>query len=435
MGHMFNLHDNDYLCSLDMSHATQEQQAAWLTLIIDNELDRKDGGDSALIWECTEQLGELYRNSAITREEAEKQLQSMLVPPKKILRKHHEPTSAVYRFGKKMLHIGSVAAVLLMLATLFPHIYIRAAETQSRRIYEDAVDFKISGIEQNAPAPENSPQKPYEATYISLKDFFADHSHLSFYYPQQLPQERGIESIHIKYQSQNSWVVVFTFLDPTVKYFTAQALPYTAKAPVPQEGDSVFVTSARQYVTTPKEENGQTVYETVGLHNNIQYTISTYDYGSTRYFLSQATVTTRRYDTMEELLSEWDYLQEISWNDSLPEGFSVRRCTIQYQMQTNWSIKLLLDCEVSPPPGQDHTLTIRYVPDDADSDTPPGDLQLKNDETEVGIQFSKWKNSAYHKAECIVGNTGYQLVVYDRDLLLRFVEDYFGPFEMPQPAP
>lgn len=57
-------------------------------------------------------------------------------------------------------------------------------------------------------------------------------------------------------------------------------------------------------VTTPTKENGRTVYETVGLHNNIRYTIATYDYGSTRYFLSQASVTTRHYDTMEELLTE-----------------------------------------------------------------------------------------------------------------------------------
>ena len=76
-------------------------------------------------------------------------------------------------------------------------------------------------------------------------------------------------------------------------------------------------------------------------------------------------------------------------------------------------------------------MTIRYIPDSSDTDTPPGDLLLKNDKTEVGIHFPKWENSTYHEAECIVGNTGYQIVIYDRDLLLRFVEDYFGPFELP----
>jgi len=431
MRHTVDLHDNNDLCALDMSRATREQQAAWLTLIVDNELDRGDEGDSALIWECTEQLRELYSNAILTREEAEKQLRSMLTPPNRRLYGHPKSPSAAHRISKKMLRIGSVAAVILMVAALFPHIYVHAVETQNRRIYEEAVDFRSSGTDPNTLAPDISAQKPYEATYTTLKDFFADHSHLSFYYPQQLPQERGIEQIHIKYQSQNSWVVVFTFLDPTVKYFTAQALPYTAKAPVPQEGDSVFTTSARQYVTTPGEENGRTVYETVGLHDNIRYTISTYDYGSTRYFLSQATVTTRRYDTMEELLTEWDHLQEISWHGALPDGFSVRRCSIQYLTQTNWSIKLLLDCEAPSPPGQDHTMTIRYIPDSSDTDTPPGDLLLKNDKTEVGIHFPKWENSTYHEAECIVGNTGYQIVIYDRDLLLRFVEDYFGPFELP----
>ena len=431
MKHTVNLHDNNYLCSLDMFHATREQQAAWLTLIIDNELDRGYEGDSALIWECTEQLRELYSNSIITCEEAENKLRSMLTPPKRHLYGHPASPTAACRIGQKMLRIGSVAAVILMVAALFPHLYVHAVETQNRRIYEEAVDFKISDTDQNTTSSIISPQKPYEATYTTLKDFFADHSHLSFYYPQQLPQERGIEQIHIKYQSQNSWVVVFTFLDPTVKYFTAQALPYTAKAPVPQEGDSVFVTSARQYVTTPTEENGRTVYETVGLHNNIRYTIATYDYGSTRYFLSQASVTTRHYDTMEELLNEWNHLQNFSWNDSLPEGFSVRRYTIRYHTQTNWSINLLLNCEVSPPPGRDHTMTIWYVPDSTNKETPSGDLQFKNANTTVGITLSEGKNSTYHKAECIVGNTGYRLVIYDHDLLLRFVKDYFGPFEMP----
>ena len=431
MKHTVNLHDNNYLCSLDISHATREQQAAWLTLIVDNELDRGYEGDSGLIWECTEQLRELYSNSIITREEAENKLRSMLTPPKRHLYGHPASPTAACRISQKMLRIGSVAAAILMVAALFPHIYVHAIESQNRRIYEEAVDFRSSGTDPNTLAPDISAQKPYEATYTTLKDFFADHSHLSFYYPQQLPQERGIEQIHIKYQSQNSWVVVFTFLDPTVKYFTAQALPYTAKAPVPQEGDSVFVTSARQYVTTPKEENGRTVYETVGLHNNIRYTIATYDYGSTRYFLSQASVTTRHYDTMEELLTEWNHLQNFSWNDFLPEGFSVRRYTIRYHTQTNWSINLLLNCEVSPPPGRDHTMTIWYVPDSTNEETPSGDLQFKNANTTVGITLSKGKNSTYHKAECIVGNTGYQLVIYDNDLLLRFVKDYFGPFEMP----
>ena len=64
-------------------------------------------------------------------------------------------------------------------------------------------------------------------------------------------------------------------------------------------------------------------------------------------------------------------------------------------------------------------------------ETPLGDLQLKNDKTSVGINLPACKNSTYHKVECIVGNTGYQLVIYDHDLLLRFVKDYFGPFEMP----
>ena len=76
-------------------------------------------------------------------------------------------------------------------------------------------------------------------------------------------------------------------------------------------------------------------------------------------------------------------------------------------------------------------MTIWYVPDSTNEETPSGDLQLKNDKTSVGINLPACKNSTYHEAECIVGNTGYQLVIYDRDLLLRFVEDYFGPFEMP----
>ena len=78
-----------------------------------------------------------------------------------------------------------------------------------------------------------------------------------------------------------------------------------------------------------------------------------------------------------------------------------------------------------------NAMTIWYVPDSTNEETPSGDLQFKNANTTVGITLSEGKNSTYHKAECIVGNTGYQLVIYDHDLLLRFVKDYFGPFEMP----
>ena len=122
MKHTVNLHDNNYLCSLDMSHATREQQAAWLTLIVDNELDRGYEGDSALIWECTEQLRELYSNSIITREEAENKLRSMLTLPKRHLYGHPASPTAACRIGQKMLRIGSVAAVILMVAALFPHL-------------------------------------------------------------------------------------------------------------------------------------------------------------------------------------------------------------------------------------------------------------------------------------------------------------------------
>ena len=76
-------------------------------------------------------------------------------------------------------------------------------------------------------------------------------------------------------------------------------------------------------------------------------------------------------------------------------------------------------------------MTIWYVPDSTNKETPSGDLQFKNANTTVGITLSEGKNSTYHEAECIVGNTGYQLVIYDHDLLLRFVKDYFGPFEIP----
>ena len=430
--HPIDLHDNTFLCSLDMSRATQEQQTAWLTAIIDNELDRGDEGDSTLIWECTEQLEELCGRSVMSRKEAEKHLQALLATSQYASPKRNDRDSLMHRLGKTALHIITAAVILLMISAPFTHIYARAIETQSKRIYDEAMDFTNSGTDQNGPVTSDTlPQKPYEATYTSLKDFFAYHSHLNFCYPQQLPKERGIESIHIKYQSENSWVIVFTFLDPTVKYYTAQALPYTAEAPVPKDGDSVFVTSAREYVTTPREEGEATVYETVGLHDNIRYTMATYDYSSTRYFLSQTSVITRRYNTMEELLTEWDHLQDISWGEQLPEGFSIRRCSIRYYTQTNWNITLILDCGVTPPPGQDHTITIWPVTDDEDRAFPQKNLYFSNDKTDIYITFPAWRDSTYHKAECIVDNTGYKIVIYDRDRLLRFVDAYFGPFTSP----
>ncbi len=427
--HKVDLHNNTYLCSLDMSHATQEQRAAWLTMIIDNELDRGDEGDSALIWECTEQLEELCDSSAIPREEAERQVRALLAAAPHSERHRKNRPTLMHRIGKSTFRTVSVAAILLMITALFPHIYIRAMETQNKRIYEEAIDFTASDIDTNVPVLPDHDKKPYEATYASLKDFFADHSHLNFFYPQQLPTERGIESIHIKYQSENSWVVVFTFHDPTVKYYTAQALPYTAEAPVPKEGDSVFVTSARKYVTTATEEEGTTVYETVGLHNNIRYTLVSYDYGSTRYFLSQTGQITRRYNTMEELLTEWDHLQNISWNEQLPDGFSVRRCTIKYQTQTSWSITLILHCDVTPPPGRDHTLQIWHIDDGEEYTFSQEKPYFINKQTEVYITFPSRQDFTYHQAECIVGNTGYRITIYDRDAILRFVDDYFGPFD------
>ena len=60
----FDLNSNDFLCSLNMSNATQEQKIQWLLKIIDNELDKpEEEQDTSLLTEAIDYFNELTQNN------------------------------------------------------------------------------------------------------------------------------------------------------------------------------------------------------------------------------------------------------------------------------------------------------------------------------------------------------------------------------------
>ena len=416
--------DNAYLCALDMSHATDEQQIAWLNLIIDNELARGDQKDEQLIYECAEHLALLSPDIAMSEEECRAHLQALLasVPTKKA-RILTLPDRHVRR--KFALRFAALASALIMIVALSPQVYAYAVLQQDNRQYESIIQKEVEEIETSylASLPTDaSSEKPYQAAYESLTAFFDRHSQLSFYYPHQLPRAQAIRSIRITYCSEENWLVIFTFHDPSIRHFTVQCLPQTVEPPEASEDALRFAVDGREYVTTQKDG----LFKAVCADGSLRYTLTADDYDTACEILSLTKSRAYRYADMEALRRDWEHLQEFAWPTQLPAGFSIGNATLTYDTHTSWQIVVQLKYHDGELTTANHSLTLTPTADhDFGNDKP----RLSNEKTDIYIPYSSQSETAgLCQAECLVGNIKYDTKIFGYDPFMAFLNGFFGPF-------
>lgn len=421
--------DNNFLCALDMSHATAEQQRAWLTMIIDNELARGDQKDELLIYECAEHLALLSPDTAMPEEECRMHLKALLatVPPKKA-RILSLPSRQVRR--KFAIRLAALASALIMIVALSPQVYAYAVLQQDNRQYESVIQKEVAKIEGDylsLAAPYAVNQEPYQATYESLTEFFRNHEDLSFYYPTQLPaKNQGIRSIRISYLSRDSWIVIFTFWDPSVKYYAARRLPVSPEGAPTASPVSVDRVDGRIYTTMPAELDGKSAMQTVCIHDDILYTLMTDDLETTREILSLTKSRAYRYADMAALRRDWEHLPDFFLSERLPTGFSPGSVTLTYDTQTAWQIVVQLKYHDGARTTTNHSLTITPASDhDLGIDKP----KLSNEKTDVYVSYSSQSEKAgLCQAECVIGDTKYNTKIFGYDPFMIFLDVFFGPF-------
>lgn len=420
--------DNTYLCALDMSHATDEQQIAWLNLIIDNELARGDQKDEQLIYECAEHLALLSPDTAMSEEECRAHLQALLasIPPKKA-RILTLPDRHVRR--KFAVRLAALASALIMIVALSPQVYAYAVLQQDHRQQAGIIQKEIEEIEAeylSLAIPYAVNREPYQATYGSLAELFQNHEELSFYYPTQLSANQGIRSIRISYLAQDSWIVIFTFWDPSVKYYTARRLPASQQGMPSEPYEAVDIIDDRTYTTTTAELDGQNTLQTVCIHDNILYTLMTDDLDTTREILSLTQSRAYRYADLAALRKDWEHLPSFAWPEQLPAGFSIGGATLTYDTQASWKLVVQLKYHDGTRTTANHSLTLtpttghHFV-----SDLP----RLSNEKTDVYISYSSQSEGAgLCQAECVVGKIKYDTKIFGYDPFMAFLNSFFGPF-------
>ena len=431
-------HDNNELCAMDMTLASEEQQKAWLTMIIANELARGEERDEQLICECTEHLALLSPDIVMSEKECEAHLRAFLSA---VQRNNRIAPSALSRFlsdrrtsrrHRLLYRIAAVASILLMIIALSPQAYALAILQRDTRQEEAAIQAEIMHTEQAylaAISGQEAYAQPFQATYETLSDFFRAHSQLNFHYPNQLPKIQEISSIRITYFSEDCWLVIFTFRDPSIRYYTVQHMPHPTD-PIDVEGDALRLTvDGREYVTIQEKGSKNGIYQTRCHDGNLSYTLITDSYDTTCDVLSLTGARVYRYDSMEKLQNDWAHLQSFDWPAQLPPGFRADNVTLHYDTQASWQIVVQLKYDNGNRTTANHAITISPVGNGIAHDLGIGAEMLSNETNKVYISYSGQAGSTgLCRAECIVDDIRYTVKILGYDPFMVFLNDFFGPF-------
>ena len=430
------LHDNTYLCARDMTSATDEQRIAWLSTIIHNELARGEEKDEALICECAEYLELLAPESTVSPEECEERLRALLADtPRGTTRKkrargmsRHEPRGLPIR-RRILVRIAAIASVFLMIATLSTQTYAHAIQLLDHHIYEEAIRKEVATMEEEylaAHASESASAGAYCADYRDLSEFFAKHGPLSFHYPHPLPQNQAIRSIRMIYCSEERWLVIFTFRTPSIRYYTVECLPQSARAPEAGENALRFTVDGRDYLTAPEGSGEKDLFKTVCADEHFLYTLVTDGEDTAHEILSLTEARAYRYTDMEALREDWEHLPPLAWPEPLPAGFTVGSVTLTYDTQAAWRIVVQLKYHNGARITANHSVTVTPA---ADHDFGSRLPTLSNERTDIYIPYSSQSETAgLCQAECIVGDLKYETKIFGYNPFMTFLDHFFGPF-------
>lgn len=432
----FDIHDNTYLCSLDMTHATKTQKIAWLTMIIDNESERGEHMDEQLVWECAEHLEQLSPEVAMSAKERDTQLRAFLsaygtpAAPQPHATILPSPIRTSNKIHNLLIRIAAIASVFLMIAVLSPQVYARALVERDNRLYHDAVTRDFLNAETTPPELQSigSFASPYEVTYSDLSSFLRDHSYLDFYYPLDLPAEQAIQSVSVIYHSEKSWIIVFSFQNPDMKNFVIQRLSQPAHMIEEQQTEKYFSTGKQKYAISQKEEGEKTVFTAQCVSDGLRYTAEAYDYNTMRLVLSKTnTYVYNSYSSMEEFLAKHDYLPEFLYPKQLPEGFLFHTVRLSYRSSADWTV--IIHYKHAQSPGNTHILTISPINDQTSVDLGSDPPVLSNEIADIYLTSTGLTSTyGHYNAICVVGNLKYTMRIFGYEPFIAFSEALFGTF-------
>lgn len=410
-------HDNTYLCALDMSHASREQKIAWLTQIINNELDRGENADEQLIMECAEHLEQLSSELSLMPCCASGTQNG----------KDSAPASKIpQRLHRIMLRVTAAVAVFAMIVLFSPKIYAHALAERDHRLYQRAIGHVFLNAE--TALSDQLPTSAYEATYSDLSAFFRNHGHLDFHYPCDLPEQQAIQTAGIIYHSAKSWIVVFGFQDPNMKSFIVHRLSQPANMIEEPRAEAYFSAGTQKYALSEKEENGRTVFLAECYADNLRYTAEAYDLNTLKLVLSKTNTTvSRRFSDMDEFLAAYDHLQEFLYPKHLPATLQFDSVHLIYRSSANWTVTMQFDQPQSS--NQGNRLSVSPIADPSSLDFGDDPPILSNETAEIYLISDGFSATyGHYEAVCVVGNMKYTMRIYGYSQFVAFAESLFGTF-------
>ena len=406
--------DNAYLCSLDMSHANREQKIAWLTQIINNELDRGEEADEQLIMECAEHLEQLSPELSCTPCHTSRTLDGNAPSP--------TVSKLPERLHQIMLRLATIAAVFAMIVLFSPKIYAHTLAERDNKLYQRAIGHDFLN------ADTSLPEHLYEASYSDLSAFLRNHGHLDFHYPCELPEQQAIQTAGIIYHSEKSWIVVFGFQDPNMKNFIVQRLSQPANMIDEPQAETYFSAGTQKYALSEKEEHGRTVFLAECYTDNLRYTAEAYDLNTLKLVLSKTNImVSRRFSSMDEFLATYDFLQEFLYPQHLPDEVQFDSVHLIYRSSANWTVTMQFDQVQSS--NQGNKLTISPISDPSSLDFGADLPILSNDTVKIYLTSGGFSSTyGHYEAVCVVGNMKYTMRIYGYAQFVAFAESLFGSF-------
>ena len=341
-----NSKNNAELCAKDMSAATRQEKIDWLMQIIDNELDRgEEMRDEELIWECMETLEQLSEQptAAIPSPAQKAERKSFRVPRSK-------------RVKKVILRISAIAAVLAMAISLPIYAHAQTLVRQDKQMLNDAMSYAKAMEKLEADPSETidpseiivPPESPTasahtQTIYFRMTDLFWDYPTLDFFYPRQnskVPDHfrTDIKQAAITYESDESWVVVLSFNNPSLKSFVVQRQVSAAKYTPPSKDPTVIRAQYRSYAVSEITTEDGTLYETGFSHMGLSYTVQALDMETLRLALNSIWSVTETYQTVAEMEHDWKHLWGYRPPDMIPKGYTLIRITVHHQSNAEWNI-------------------------------------------------------------------------------------------------
>ena len=339
-----NSKNNAELCAKDMSAATRQEKIDWLMQIVDNELDRGEDRDEQLIWECMETLEQLSEQLAAISSTA----------PKAERKTFHTPRSQ--RIKKGILRISALAAVIAMAISLPIYAHAQTLVRRDQQMLSNAMSYAQAMEKPEADPSETAdpseitipPENPTvsvhtQTTYFRMTDLFLDYPTLDFYYPRQnsnVPDHlrTDIKQAAITYESDESWVVVLSFNNPSLKSFVVQRQVSAAKYTPPSKDPTVIRAQYRSYAVSEITTEDGTLYETGFSHMGLSYTVQALDMETLRLALNSIWSVTETYQTVAEMEHDWKHLWGFRLPDMVPYKYTLTRITVSHQSNAEWEI-------------------------------------------------------------------------------------------------